>query len=120
MGTTAASATDNEQIHFRTCTLCEAMCGVEIKHDGEKVLSIKGDKNDPFSQGYICPKATALQDLYEDPDRLRGPVERTADGWKSISWIEALDKVAAGIQSVQQKYGQNAFGVYLGCRKNDY
>ena len=114
MGTTAASATDNEQIHFRTCTLCEAMCGIEIKHDGEKVLSIKGDKNDPFSQGYICPKATALQDLYEDPDRLRGPVERTADGWKSISWIEALDKVAAGIQSVQQKYGQNAFGVYLG------
>ena len=114
MGTTAASAADNEQIHFRTCTLCEAMCGVEIKHDGEKVLSIKGDKNDPFSQGYICPKATALQDLYEDPDRLRGPVERTADGWKSISWIEALDKVAAGIQSVQQKYGQNAFGVYLG------
>ena len=114
MATTAASTTDNEQIHFRTCTLCEAMCGVEIKHDGEKVLSIKGDKNDPFSQGYICPKATALQDLYEDPDRLRGPVERTADGWKSISWIEALDKVAAGIQSVQQKYGQNAFGVYLG------
>ncbi|GAA0807789.1 molybdopterin oxidoreductase family protein [Psychrobacter piscatorii] len=114
MATTAASATDNEQIHFRTCTLCEAMCGVEIKHDGEKVLSIKGDKNDPFSQGYICPKATALQDLYEDPDRLRGPVERTADGWKSISWPEALDKVAAGIQSVQQKYGQNAFGVYLG------
>ena len=114
MATTAASATDNEQIHFRTCTLCEAMCGVEIKHDSEKVLSIKGDKNDPFSQGYICPKATALQDLYEDPDRLRGPVERTADGWKSISWTEALDKVAEGIQSVQQKYGQNAFGVYLG------
>lgn len=114
MATTAATPTDNEQIHFRTCTLCEAMCGVEIKHDGEKVLSIKGDKNDPFSQGYICPKATALQDLYEDPDRLRGPVERTADGWKSISWPEALDKVAEGIQSVQQKYGQNAFGVYLG------
>jgi len=114
MATTAAAPKDNEQIHFRTCTLCEAMCGVEIKHDGEKVLSIKGDKNDPFSQGYICPKATALQDLYEDPDRLRGPVERTADGWKSISWPEALDKVAAGIQSVQQQHGQNAFGVYLG------
>ena len=53
----------NEQTHFRTCNLCEAMCGIEIKHDGEKVLSIKGDKNDPFSKGYICPKATALQDL---------------------------------------------------------
>ena len=105
---------NKEQTHFRTCNLCEAMCGIEIKHDGQKVLSIKGDKDDPFSQGYICPKATALQDLHEDPDRLRHPVERTADGWQQISWREALDKVAAGIQAVQQQYGQNAFGVYLG------
>jgi len=104
----------NEQTHFRTCNLCEAMCGIVIQHDGEKVLSIKGDKDDPFSKGYICPKATALQDLHEDPDRLRHPVERTANGWKEISWPEALDKVAAGIQSVQKKHGQNAFGIYLG------
>ena len=104
----------NEQTHFRTCNLCEAMCGVVIQHDGENVLSIKGDKNDPFSKGYICPKATALQDLHEDSDRLRHPVERTANGWKEISWPEALDKVAAGIQSVQKKHGQNAFGIYLG------
>ncbi len=103
-----------EQTHFRTCNLCEAMCGIVVKHDGNKVLSIKGDKDDPFSQGYICPKATALQDLHEDPDRLRQPIERTKDGWQKISWDEAFDKVAAGIQSVQKKYGQNAFGVYLG------
>ena len=105
---------NNEQTHFRTCNLCEAMCGIVIKHDGDKVLSIKGDKDDPFSQGYICPKATALQDLHEDPDRLRQPVERTANGWKEISWPEALDKVAAGVQTVQKKYGKNALGIYLG------
>ena len=104
----------NEQTHFRTCNLCEAMCGIVIKHDGDKVLSIKGDKDDPFSQGYICPKATALQDLHEDPDRLRQPIERTANGWKEISWPDALDKVAAGIQQVQKKYGKNALGIYLG------
>ena len=104
----------NEQTHLRTCTLCEAMCGIEIKHDGEKILSIKGDKDDPFSQGYICPKATALQDLHEDPDRLRQPIERTSDGWKEISWKEALDKVAKGIQTVQKQHGQNALGIYLG------
>lgn len=104
----------NEQTHFRTCNLCEAMCGIVIEHDGNKVLSIKGDKNDPFSQGYICPKATALQDLHEDTDRLRHPVERTAHGWKEISWPDALDKVAAGIQAVQKKHGKNALGIYLG------
>jgi len=104
----------NEQVHFRTCTLCEAMCGIEVKHDGEKVLSIKGDKNDPFSKGYICPKATALQDLHEDPDRLRKPVESTSEGWKELSWPEALDKVAAGIQTLQKQHGQNSLGIYLG------
>lgn len=109
-----ASSSENSQAHYRTCTLCEAMCGIEIQHDGEQVLSIKGDKNDPFSQGYICPKATALQDLHEDPDRLRQPVERTADGWKEISWKDALDKVAAGIQTLQKKHGQNSLGIYLG------
>ena len=104
----------SEQTHLRTCNLCEAMCGIVIQHDGERVLSIKGDKDDPFSKGYICPKATALQDLHEDPDRLRHPVERTTNGWQEISWPEALDKVAVGIQSVQKQYGQNALGIYLG------
>lgn len=108
-----SSKTDS-QIHYRTCAFCEAMCGVKIEHDGEKVISIKGDEHDPFSQGYICPKATALQDLYEDPDRLRAPVERTENGWKEISWDDALDKVAEGITRVQQVHGDNALGIYLG------
>lgn len=107
-------AKTTKQTHFRTCNLCEAMCGIVIEHNGEKILSIKGDKDDPFSQGYICPKATALQDLHEDSDRLRQPVERTTNGWKEISWPDALDKVAAGIESVQQKHGKNALGIYLG------
>jgi anaerobic selenocysteine-containing dehydrogenase len=90
------------------------MCGLEIKHDGEKILSIKGDKKDVFSQGHICPKATALQDLHEDPDRLRVPMERTENGWKEISWTQALDKAASGIQKIQQQHGKNALGVYIG------
>ncbi len=105
---------NNSKIHYRTCNLCEAMCGLEIKHEGTKILSIKGDKEDPFSKGYICPKATALQDLYEDPDRLRTPIERTEDGWKELSWPDALDKVADGITKLQKKHGNNSLGIYLG------
>lgn len=100
--------------HYRTCNLCEAMCGVKIEHQGNKILSIKGDEKDPFSLGHICPKAVALQDLYEDPDRLKMPMERTEDGWKEITWEEAFDKAAAGIQKVQQQYGDNTLGLYLG------
>ncbi len=100
--------------HFRTCNLCEAMCGLKVEYEGHNILSIKGDKNDVFSQGHICPKAVALKDLYEDPDRLRQPMERTAEGWKEISWQEAFDKAAAGIKKVQADHGINSLGVYLG------
>ncbi|MCB8945984.1 MAG: molybdopterin oxidoreductase family protein [Ardenticatenaceae bacterium] len=102
------------QTHYRTCNLCEAMCGLEIKYQDRQILSIKGDKNDPFSQGHICPKATALQDIYEDPDRLRYPVKRTENGWQQISWEQAFDEAVAGIQGVQAKYGRHAVGIYLG------
>lgn len=99
---------------YRTCNLCEAMCGLEIKHQGQSILSIKGDKQDTFSAGHICPKAVALQDLYEDPDRLRQPMERTESGWKAISWKQALDKTAQAISRIQGQSGKNALGVYLG------
>ena len=54
------------------------------------MLSIKGDKNDPLSRGYICPKGTAMEDIYTDPDRLRLPVKKQGDSWVEISWEEAL------------------------------
>ncbi len=107
--TTAAVIT-----HHRTCTLCEAMCGIEIKVQGEKILSIKGDEHDPFSRGHICPKATALQDLHEDPDRIRTPLERTAHGWREISWEDAYQKTVHGLRSVQRAHGNDAVGTYLG------
>ncbi len=100
--------------HYRTCNLCEAMCGLEIKVEGQHILSIKGDKDDPFSRGHICPKATALEDIYHDPDRLKFPVRRTAVGWQRISWDEAFDEVVQNIQRIQAEHGRNAIGVYLG------
>lgn len=100
--------------HYRTCNLCEAMCGLAIEMDGERIVSIKGDKDDPFSRGHICPKAVALQDVYADPDRLKQPLRRTAAGWEIIGWDEALDEAAENLKRVREQYGRNATGVYLG------
>ncbi|MFD2231862.1 molybdopterin oxidoreductase family protein [Alkalimarinus sediminis] len=111
---TSAIDSQGQGLHYRTCTLCEAMCGVEIKTENNKIVSIKGDKNDPFSRGHICPKATALQDLHEDPDRIRRPIERTDSGWKEISWNEALTKTANRLKDIQHNYGRDAVGAYLG------
>jgi len=100
--------------HFRTCNLCEAMCGLKIETSGGRITSIRGDDEDPLSQGHICPKAVALQDLHEDPDRLRQPVRRTATGWQPISWDEALDETARRLHAVQKEHGKDALGVYVG------
>ena len=100
--------------HFRTCSLCEAMCGLVIEHEGGRVLSIRGDVDDPFSRGHICPKAVALQDIHTDPDRLRRPVRREGDGWREIGWDEAYGLVARQLQEVTRRHGRDAVAVYLG------
>ncbi len=100
--------------HYRTCHLCEAMCGVAIEVKQGHIESIKGDPDDPLSQGHICPKAVALQDLHEDPDRLRKPVRRTADGWQEMEWDEAFDLVADRLHRVKKEHGRNSIGAYLG------
>ncbi|HYO55512.1 molybdopterin oxidoreductase family protein [Archangium sp.] len=102
------------ELHFRTCNLCEAMCGLRIETSAGRVTSIRGDEEDPFSKGHICPKAVALQDLHEDPDRLRQPVRRTATGWQPISWEEALDETARRLHAVQREHGKDSVGVYVG------
>lgn len=100
--------------HYRTCNLCEAMCGLAVEYEGERITAIKGDDQDPLSHGHICPKAVALQDLHADPDRLRQPMRRTADGWQPISWDEALDETAQRLHQVRERHGKNAVASYAG------
>jgi anaerobic selenocysteine-containing dehydrogenase len=102
------------EVHYRTCNLCEAICGIEIKHENGKILSIAGDKQDPFSRGHICPKAVALKDIDEDTNRLKFPVKRTGDVWQQITWPEAFSEIAARINETQTLYGRNAVAVYQG------
>ncbi|HYF24477.1 MAG TPA: molybdopterin-dependent oxidoreductase, partial [Baekduia sp.] len=99
---------------YRQCTLCEAHCGIKVEVEGRKVLRITGDPDDVLSQGYICPKAAALQDLYEDPDRLRRPVKRVGGEFVEISWDEALDFAAEGLRAIQDRHGRDAVATYLG------
>lgn len=101
-------------LHYRTCHLCEAMCGVVIEHEGRQILSVRGDDADPLSRGHICPKATALQDVHEDPDRLRRPLKRVGETWQEIPWEQAFEEVAERIQALQRQHGRHALGVYQG------
>jgi anaerobic selenocysteine-containing dehydrogenase len=99
---------------YRVCPFCEATCGVSIEVEGRTILGVRGDKHDPFSRGYICPKAHALKQLYDDPDRLRRPIRRTATGWEEISWDDAYKEVASRILDIRKRYGDRSVGMYAG------
>jgi anaerobic selenocysteine-containing dehydrogenase len=100
--------------HYRTCTLCEAGCGVAITTVGDRVTDVRGDDEDPFSRGYICPKATALPDLHDDPDRLRRPMVRDGGSWREVGWDHAYDLVAARLGELRARHGRDAIAVYQG------
>jgi anaerobic selenocysteine-containing dehydrogenase len=101
-------------LHHRTCPICEAMCGIVIEHRDGEVLSIKPDREDVLSRGHICPKAVALKDIHEDPDRLRRPMRRTAAGWTEISWPDAFAEVEHRIGEVRARHGNDAVAIYVG------
>jgi anaerobic selenocysteine-containing dehydrogenase len=88
------------------CMLCEAVCGVTVEG-----TSVRGDPDDPFSRGHLCPKAAAIPDIMNDPDRVREPRRKSGE---AVAWPAALDEAGARIADIQRKYGRSAVAVYLG------
>ncbi len=100
--------------HYAVCHLCEAMCGLEISHENGRISAIRGDAQDRFSNGHICPKGVALQDVQHDPDRIREPLRRVGDRWEPVSWKAALDETADRIAAIQHAHGKSAMALYIG------
>ncbi len=100
--------------HRHTCTFCEATCGVVVTVEDGRVTSVRGDKDDPLSAGYICAKGPALADVHHDPDRLRHPMVRTGETWREVGWDEAFDLVASRLNAIQVEHGRDAVAVYYG------
>ncbi|MBA4865076.1 molybdopterin oxidoreductase family protein [Streptomyces sp. PSKA54] len=103
---------------LRICPLCEATCGlvltIDNTPDGERVTGARGDRDDVFSRGFICPKGASFGAVDSDPDRLRTPLVRKDGRLQEASWDEAFDAVAAGLRPLVETYGPNSVGVVLG------
>jgi anaerobic selenocysteine-containing dehydrogenase len=104
-----------ERTSFRTCPFCEATCGLAVTVRGDEVVKVRGDADDVFSRGFLCPKGVALKDLHEDPDRLRTPLLRGADGeLRPASWAQAFAFIAERLGPLMDEHGRDAVAVYIG------
>ncbi|MFF9089303.1 molybdopterin oxidoreductase family protein [Streptomyces sp. NPDC014991] len=99
---------------LRICPLCEATCGLTLTVEGTRVTGARGDREDVFSKGFICPKGASFGAVDGDPDRLRTPLVRTDGALREATWDEAFEAVAAGLGPVVERYGPDAVGVVLG------
>ncbi len=102
------------KLSYATCPLCEATCGLEIETRDREIISIRGDAQDVFSHGYLCPKAYSLKELHADPDCIREPMVRRDDQWINVSWDDAFAEIERGLMPILQEYGRDTLAVYVG------
>ena len=100
--------------YFRACNLCEAICGLEITVKDGRVSDLRGDAADPLSHGHICPKGSALQDIFNDPDRLKRPLIRENGVHREATWDEAFTYAGERLKAIVAEHGENAVAFYLG------
>ncbi len=99
---------------YATCPLCEATCGLELTIEDDRIVSIRGDDDDVFSHGFICPKGATLKELDEDPDRVRTPLLRRNGSFEPVSWDEAFAEIDRRLGPILEQHGRDALGVYVG------
>ena len=101
--------------HTRTCPFCEATCGLTVEMDGREVVKVRGDAQDVFSKGFLCPKATGLQHLNADPDRLRTPlVAAPTASFAEATWDEAFRVIDERLSPILAEHGRDAVAAYVG------
>ena len=136
----AAATPFSTRTAFRTCPLCEAGCGLEITLNEEphtdasdrgasggsgrcglrgrgaqwKVGRIRGDRDDVFSHGFICPKGSTLKQLHDDPDRVRTPLIKRGSEFHEATWPEAFAEIERRLLPILESHGRNSVGVYAG------
>jgi anaerobic selenocysteine-containing dehydrogenase len=100
--------------YLRTCPLCEAMCGLEIRVEAGRVTGIRGNRDDVWSRGHLCPKGVSLGALHDDPDRIRRPLIKVGGRWKEVSWDAAFRRCTELLTPVIREYGIGAVTAYTG------
>ena len=96
-----------------SCVLCFNNCGLEVITEGSKIVKVRGDRENPRSQGYLCRKGANIAYFQNNPERLRFPLKRVGDQFKRISWDRALNEIADKLREIVQTHGPRSVA-YMG------
>jgi anaerobic selenocysteine-containing dehydrogenase len=97
------------------CNLCYINCGVEVLLDEDRITKVRGDRDNPKSEGYLCNKAARIPYYAHHRDRLTSPLRRRADGsFEAIDWDTAISEIASRLRDIVDRYGGKSIALYGG------
>jgi len=98
------------------CRICAGCCGLKITVDeNDKILDVRGDKDNAMTKGYACFKGLAIEDTHHSKARLLQPLKRQGDGsFAPIPLEEALDEIAQRLKDIISRGGVDAVGLFAG------
>jgi len=97
------------------CRFCHVFCGVEVDTEGDRVVAVRGDRDNAASEGYTCPKGRAESERIHHPDRILRPRKRNGESWSELSPDDALDEIGSKLRAIIDEHGPESVAVYVGC-----
>jgi anaerobic selenocysteine-containing dehydrogenase len=97
------------------CRFCHVFCGLEVDVANGRVVDVRGDHDNPISEGYTCPKGRSEVDRINHPERLLACQKRTESGLSAIDTTQALNEIGEKLQRIIDKHGPHSVAVYSGC-----
>ncbi|MCT4623803.1 MAG: molybdopterin-dependent oxidoreductase [Schleiferiaceae bacterium] len=96
------------------CRICESLCGLEVEKQGNKIISIKPDKDHVATAGFACPKGLKQHHIFSSPDRLKYPMKRVGEKWERISWEQAFSEIGKKVKQLRSDFDPNSIAMYVG------
>ncbi len=97
------------------CRFCHVFCGLEVDVEDNRVIAVRGDHDNPVSEGYTCPKGRAEVERINHPERLRASQKRVAGTFQDIDSGQAVDEIGAKLKQIVEEHGPESVAVYVGC-----
>jgi assimilatory nitrate reductase catalytic subunit len=97
------------------CCFCGQQCGIQLKVQDNQLIGFEPWEDFPYNKGMLCPKGVKRYLQGTHPDRLLHPLVRTNEGFREISYQEAIEIAARRLTEIRDKYGADAIAIYGGA-----
>jgi anaerobic selenocysteine-containing dehydrogenase len=96
------------------CVLCANRCGLEVRVENNRIVKVRGDKDSPFSEGYVCRKGLNVAFHQHNRDRVLFPMKKVENRFEKISWDQAIGEISEKLKAILDRHGPRTFASLVG------